>query len=103
MNNTLASTLGELQTKIYWLHDAEKFAKLAETATKIYMKLGYDQQEAEIVGYLISEVPVAHFEIIKQLGENGGFFCGSEIGPVGGRTFLHAYTSAFGIYRQNQL
>lgn len=30
----------------------------------------------------------------------GGFFCGGEIGPVGGRTFLHAYTSAFGICRQ---
>ncbi len=30
----------------------------------------------------------------------GGFFCGGEIGPVGGRTFLHGYTSVFGICRQ---
>ncbi|MBR8829533.1 MAG: FIST C-terminal domain-containing protein [Gomphosphaeria aponina SAG 52.96 = DSM 107014] len=30
----------------------------------------------------------------------GGFFCSGEIGPVGGRTFLHGYTSAFGIIRQ---
>lgn len=29
----------------------------------------------------------------------GGFFCGGEIGPVGGRTFLHGYTSAFGLFR----
>jgi small ligand-binding sensory domain FIST len=29
-----------------------------------------------------------------------GFFCGGEIGPVGGSTFLHAYTSVFGICRQ---
>ena len=29
-----------------------------------------------------------------------GFFCNGEIGPVGGRTFLHAYTSAFGIFRR---
>ncbi len=29
----------------------------------------------------------------------GGFFCNGEIGPVQGRTFLHAYTSAFGILR----
>jgi small ligand-binding sensory domain FIST len=29
----------------------------------------------------------------------GGFFCNGEIGPVGGRTFLHGYTSAFGIFR----
>jgi small ligand-binding sensory domain FIST len=31
-----------------------------------------------------------------------GFFCGGEIGPVGGRTFLHGYTSVFGICRQHE-
>jgi len=30
----------------------------------------------------------------------GGFFCNGEIGPVGGSTFLHTYTSVFGICRQ---
>lgn len=29
-----------------------------------------------------------------------GFFCNGEIGPVGGSTFLHGYTSVFGIFRQ---
>ena len=29
----------------------------------------------------------------------GGFFCSGEIGPVGGTTFLHGYTSAFGLFR----
>jgi small ligand-binding sensory domain FIST len=29
----------------------------------------------------------------------GGFFCNGEIGPVGGQTFLHGYTSAFGLFR----
>ena len=29
----------------------------------------------------------------------GGFFCNGEIGPVAERTFLHGYTSAFGIFR----
>lgn len=29
-----------------------------------------------------------------------GFFCNGEIGPVSGSTFLHAYTSVFGICRQ---
>jgi small ligand-binding sensory domain FIST len=29
----------------------------------------------------------------------GGFFCGGEIGPVGGSTFLHGYTSVFAICR----
>ena len=28
-----------------------------------------------------------------------GFFCNGEIGPVEGKTFLHGYTSAFGIFR----
>ena len=32
----------------------------------------------------------------------GGFFCGGEIGPVGGTTFLHGYTSAFGLFRHKQ-
>ena len=30
----------------------------------------------------------------------GGFFCNGEIGPVGGQTFLHGYTSAFGLFRE---
>lgn len=29
----------------------------------------------------------------------GGFFCNGEIGPIGGTTFLHGYTSSFGIFR----
>jgi small ligand-binding sensory domain FIST len=29
----------------------------------------------------------------------GGFFCNGEIGPVGGATHLHTYTSSFGIFR----
>ncbi|HEY6101053.1 MAG TPA: FIST N-terminal domain-containing protein [Anaeromyxobacter sp.] len=30
----------------------------------------------------------------------GGFFCNGEIGPVGGTTFLHGYTSAFALFRR---
>lgn len=29
----------------------------------------------------------------------GGFFCNGEIGPVGKTTYLHGYTSSFGIFR----
>jgi small ligand-binding sensory domain FIST len=32
----------------------------------------------------------------------GGFFAGGEIGPVGGRTFLHGYTSVFGVFGSKQ-
>lgn len=30
----------------------------------------------------------------------GGFFCNGEIGPVGGKIFVHGYTSAFSIFRE---
>ena len=30
----------------------------------------------------------------------GGFFCSGEIGPVGNTTFLHGFTSVFGICRE---
>jgi small ligand-binding sensory domain FIST len=30
-----------------------------------------------------------------------GFFCNGEIGPVGNTTFIHGYTSVFGIVRQS--
>lgn len=39
----------------------------------------------------------------KHVGENvplGGFFCNGEIGPVHGRTFVHGYTSSFGIFSE---
>ena len=29
----------------------------------------------------------------------GGFFCNGEMGPYGGNTFLHGYTSSFGLFR----
>lgn len=29
----------------------------------------------------------------------GGFFCSGEIGPVGGSTHLHGFTSSFGLFR----
>jgi small ligand-binding sensory domain FIST len=32
----------------------------------------------------------------------GGFFCNGEIGPVGGNTFLHGFTSVFTIFRQQR-
>jgi small ligand-binding sensory domain FIST len=37
----------------------------------------------------------------RHLGEVplGGFFCNGEIGPVHGTTFLHGYTSSFGLFR----
>ena len=31
-----------------------------------------------------------------------GFFCNGEIGPVHGTTYLHGYTSSFGVLRQKR-
>lgn len=44
--------------------------------------------DSELFSRYLSDIPL------------GGFFCGGEIGPVGGSTFLHGYTSVFGICRQ---
>lgn len=32
----------------------------------------------------------------------GGFFCNGEIGPVAGATYVHGYTSSFGLFRSIQ-
>lgn len=44
--------------------------------------------DSELFSYYLNDIPL------------GGFFCNGEIGPVGGSTFLHGYTSVFGICRQ---
>jgi small ligand-binding sensory domain FIST len=46
--------------------------------------------DSEMLRKYIPQIPV------------GGFFCNGEIGPVGGRTFLHGYTSAFALFRPKQ-
>lgn len=48
---------------------------------------GEDDHDSRALRRRLGEVPL------------GGFFCNGEIGPVGGRTFLHGYTSAFGLFR----
>lgn len=51
----------------------------------LYGKPDFD---SELFGSYLNNIPL------------GGFFCNGEIGPVGGGTFLHGYTSVFGICRQ---
>lgn len=48
---------------------------------------GRPDHDSDVLRRHLGDVPV------------GGFFCNGEIGPVQGRTFLHGYTSAFGILR----
>ncbi|WP_017319225.1 FIST signal transduction protein [Mastigocladopsis repens] len=50
----------------------------------LYGKADFDSQ---LFRRYLQDIPLA------------GFFCGGEIGPVGGSTLLHNYTSVFGICR----
>ncbi|NMG07368.1 FIST N-terminal domain-containing protein [Brasilonema sp. UFV-L1] len=50
----------------------------------LYGKPNFD---SELFRRYLKDIPLA------------GFFCGGEIGPVGGNTLLHNYTSVFGICR----
>lgn len=51
----------------------------------LYGKPNFDSQL--FLDY-VTDIPIA------------GFFCNGEIGPVAGSTFLHGYTSVFGIFSQ---
>ena len=48
---------------------------------------GRPDHDTELFRSVVGDVPL------------GGFFCNGEIGPVGGTTHLHGYTSAFGLFR----
>ena len=48
---------------------------------------GRSNHDTELFKKEVSDIPV------------GGFFCNGEIGPVAGNTYLHGYTSCFGIFR----
>ncbi|MBU6452160.1 MAG: FIST C-terminal domain-containing protein [Cyanobacteria bacterium REEB67] len=51
---------------------------------------GRANHDSDIFSEYLGEIPL------------GGFFCNGEIGPVGDSTFLHGYTSSFGIFREAQ-
>ena len=47
---------------------------------------GVDHHDASVFAQHTGDVPLS------------GFFCNGEIGPLHGQTFLHGYTSAFGVF-----
>lgn len=56
-------------------------------------------------GEALYQLPNFDSELFSRYLDNiplSGFFCNGEIGPVGGRTFLHGYTSAFAIFSQTR-
>ena len=101
--------LKEGQLVQFHLRDAETSA---QDLTFVLERYAADNRENEVPGALLFSClgrgeylygrPNHDTDIFREkLGQVplGGFFCNGEIGPVGGTTFLHGYTSSFGLFR----
>lgn len=51
---------------------------------------GHPNHDSDRFQHYLGRIPLA------------GFFCNGEIGPVGGKTHLHGYTSCFGVFRAKE-
>jgi small ligand-binding sensory domain FIST len=101
--------LREHQTVQFHLRDAETASEDLRSMLSQYLS---DADPAQAEGALLFQCsgrgsylygrPDHDTEIFREhLGPvpMGGFFCAGEIGQVGGSTYLHGYTSSFGIFR----
>ena len=105
----IGEDLKEGQLVQFHLRDAETSA---EDLTAVLDRYALENRENQVQGALLFSClgrgqylygrPNHDTEIFQdKLGSVplGGFFCNGEIGPVSGTTFLHGYTSSFGIFR----
>jgi small ligand-binding sensory domain FIST len=105
----IGEMLKEGQLVQFHLRDAETSA---EDLTAVLDRYAIENRENQVHGALLFSClgrgqylygrPNHDTEIFhEKLGPVplGGFFCNGEIGPVSGTTFLHGYTSSFGIFR----
>ena len=105
----IGELLKEGQLVQFHLRDAETSA---EDLTAVLERYATDNRENQVHGALLFSClgrgqylygrPNHDTDIFhEKLGPVplGGFFCNGEIGPVSGTTFLHGYTSSFGIFR----
>ena len=105
----IGEMLKEGQLVQFHLRDAETSA---HDLTFVLERYAADNRENEVPGALLFSClgrgeylygrPNHDTDIFRdKLGQVplGGFFCNGEIGPVGGTTFLHGYTSSFGLFR----
>ena len=105
----IGEMLKEGQLVQFHLRDAETSA---QDLTFVLERYAADNRENEVPGALLFSClgrgqylygrPNHDTDIFREkLGQVplGGFFCNGEIGPVGGTTFLHGYTSSFGLFR----
>jgi small ligand-binding sensory domain FIST len=94
----------------FHLRDARTSAEDLELLLRRYQEQSVDSPSAGALmfscmgrGEGLYEEPNFDSRLFRRYLKNiplGGFFCNGEIGPVGGSTFLHGYTSVFGICRQ---
>jgi len=107
---TVGAVLRPLQVAQFHLRDARTSAEDLERRLSRY---GSERDAAAARGAVLFSClgrgehlygrPNHDSEVLRRhLGDValGGFFCNGEIGPVQGTTFLHGYTSAFGIFRE---
>ena len=96
------------KTVQFHLRDAETSADDLRVLLKQYKDNAKDQPQGALLfsclgrGEHLYGVPNHDSNCFKDyLGAIplAGFFCNGEIGPVGGTTFLHGYTSSFGLFR----
>ncbi len=105
----IGEMLKEGQLVRFHLRDADTSA---QDLTFVLERYAAENRENEVPGALLFSClgrgqylygrPNHDTEIFREkLGQVplGGFFCNGEIGPVGGTTFLHGYTSSFGLFR----
>ena len=116
-DNTGVLAIGEMlkegQLVQFHLRDAQTST---EDITAVLDRYAQDNRENDLSGALLFSclgrgqylygTPNHDTEVFKSmLGQVplGGFFCNGEIGPVSGTTFLHGYTSSFGIFRSKAI
>ena len=89
----LSGTVEQLYTGCYWAEgpvwfgDQRRLIWSDVPADRMYY---WDEETGDsgVFHELLGPIPL------------GGFFCNGEVGPVGGKTFLHGYTSAFALFRR---
>ena len=93
----------------FHLRDSSTSAEDLELLLKAYQKGEANRAKGALMfsclgrGEALYGVPNFDSELLRRYLTDiplGGFFGNGEIGPVGGRTFLHGYTSALAILRQ---
>ena len=105
----VGALLREGQLVQFHLRDAQTSAEDLEQVLSTYQsRSGHDQVAGALLfsclgrgEYLYGKGSHDTRLFQKKLGTLpiGGFFCNGEIGPVGGTTYLHGYTSCFALFR----